>query len=381
MGKSIGYSRQNINADDIEAVKRVLLSDRLTQGPEVPLFEQALCEYTGAKHAVAVSSGTMALQLVYMALEVDWLFVSANTFLATATAAVSAGLNPGNINFIDIDEPTGNISARELERWAKIHPPKAVVAITHFAGLPCDMQAILELKRKYGFTLIEDACHALGASYFADGRWWKVGEHPEVDATILSFHPTKAITTGEGGAVLVHDTELWAKVHELRDHGRLIDGRMHMLGLNGRMSDVQAALGRSQLGRLDEFIRDRRVKAGIYITALADLIDLEAQARAWQGPYCAWHLFVIKVPQRDQLRERLRKEGFECQVHYRPVPDEPWFSQASGTTTYPSAQRHGKTALSLPIYPGLSEQDQQRVIEIVRGHMTALGLASAPHVL
>jgi dTDP-4-amino-4,6-dideoxygalactose transaminase len=251
-----------------------------------------------------------------------------------------------------------------------------VVTVVRFAGLPCDMERVLELKRRHGFLLVEDAAHALGARYTVDGRWYRVGEHPEVDATILSFHAVKHITTGEGGAILVQDAELDARLRRLREHGRQHDvlrghgppwsAPMVELGVNARLSELHAALGVSQFEKLGDFLDARREIAQRYIAELPEYELLDPG----DGNHFrhAWHLFVIRTEAatRDDLMLHLRERGVYTQVHYEPVPLQPWFRERHGVRDFPRARSHAERSLSLPIYPSLSEGDQARVIDALR---------------
>ncbi len=387
----IGYGRQYVDRDDVDAVAEVLLSERLTQGPAVERFEAGLVQATGAPQAVAVANGTCALHLAYHALGVGPgrnVLTTANTFLATATAAHMCG---AEVEFLDIDPRTGNLDVRLLEGRLETGAPPHVVTAVHFAGLPCDMEWLIALKRRHDFLLVEDAAHALGARYRVDGRWYRVGEHPEVDASILSFHPVKHVTTGEGGAVLTGKPELAARLRRLRSHGvdpeatpgpnlRMTPAEfeperrqvpwfapMVELGFNYRLSDVLAALGSSQLRKLPDFLEAR---GEIALRYLAELRDYELPhpgglRSAGSDREHAWHLFVIHTAEgeRDPLAAHLRQRGIYTQVHYYPVPLQPWFRARNGERTFPRAEAHARRALSLPIYPALSEEDQGRVIE------------------
>lgn len=373
--KSLGYGRQHVDQADVEAVLQALGGSHLTQGESVERFEEGLCRATCAPFAVACSNGTSALQLAYMALDVGpgtRVLTTANTFLASATAAIHCA---AEVEFLDIELSSGNLNLDLLE--ARCEQPLApqVVTIVHFAGLPCDMQRLIELKRRFGFKLVEDAAHALGARYRVDGRWWGVGEHPEVDASTLSFHPVKHITTGEGGAVLTSDPRRAQRLRLLRSHGMDkhavfdMNAPMIELGLNARLSDLNAALGSSQLGKLSDFLADRRELAMTYRARLAgfELLDGGDSEREH-----AWHLFVLRVPQeaRGELVHTLRQEGIGCQLHYYPVPLQPWFQAHGVRGSWPAALSHAQTSLSIPIYPALEDQDQDRVIQVLQrwGH-------------
>ncbi len=361
MGEELlGYGRQAIDEDDVAAVVAALRSDFLTQGPRVGAFEEALCAATGAPHAVCVSNASAGLHVAHLALGLGSgarVLTSANTFLASATAAVHCGAEVG---FVDVEPETANMDLDELaERLAAGERADAVVAV-HFAGMPLDVERLLALKREYGFLLIEDAAHALGARYRVGDRWYRVGEHPEMDACVLSFHPVKHVTSAEGGAVLTHDAELAARVRRLACHG--VDpesGAMLDLGFNLRLSDVHAALGASQLAKLPAFLARRRALAARYAE---ELVGVELPPG---DPEHAWHLYVIRSAERDALRASLRERGVGTQVHYRPVPRQPWFrGRVEGA--WPRAEAHARTCLSIPLYPALSDDEQTRVIEAFR---------------
>lgn len=364
----LGYGRQSISPEDVAAVERVLNGERLTQGPAARDFEAALRDATGAAHAVCVSNGTAALHAAHLALGIgagDVVITSANTFLASAVAAVHCGATP---EFVDIEPGAGNLDLDALEARLTAGTVRCVVAV-HFAGLPVAMDRLLTLKRRYGFALIEDAAHALGAAYTADGRRWRVGEHPEVDATILSFHPVKLVTTAEGGAVLTHDVELAERVRRLANHGvdtARPDNPTPMLepGFNWRLSDVHAALGVSQMSRASRFLERRRQLAARYDANLAEVLPHAVPPATGPDPAAhARHLYWIHVDGRDELRGHLAQRGIATQIHYVPVPDQPWFRQAYGDADVPRAREHGRRALSLPLFPAMSDADQDRVLQ------------------
>lgn len=373
VGPLLGYGRQCLDADDRAAVAAVLEADCLTQGPAVERFERALCEATGADHAVCVSSGTAALHLAYLALGVgpqSAVWTTANTFLATATAAVHLG---ARVSLCDVERATGNLDLERLERRLEREGPPQVVSAVHFAGLPCDMQRLLDLKRRFGFLLLEDAAHALGARYRVDERWWAVGAHPEVDATCLSFHPVKTITCGEGGAILTGDGARAARLRRLRSHGVARDygssvpfAPMLEPGFNYRLSDLHAALGASQTTKLGRFVERRRELARRYRRRLGawELLAPDDEAREH-----AWHLFVVLAPaaEREPLMAFLRERGIGTQLHYAPLGWHPWFrSHLAGRSAenhVPLAEEHGRRALSLPLHPGLADEDVERVCD------------------
>ena len=377
--RRIGYGRQTIDELDVEAVVAVLRGDWLTQGPNVRAFEAALESATQAKHAVAVSSGTAALHLALLALAIgpgDLVVTTANTFLASATAALMCG---AEVEFSDVEKLSGNLDPVALERRLASGPPVAAVVAVFFAGAACDMGRILKLKQRYGFRLVIDACHALGGTADIDGRCYELGELPGVDAVTLSFHPVKHITTGEGGALLFDNEEAAARARRLREHGLQRGGQrrpfgdsteappwfayVEELGFNYRLSDLQAALGVSQLARLSEFVEARRRIARRYD---AELVGCRKPALT---PGHAWHLYVVHVEQnqRDQLMKWLSEGGIGTQLHYYPVPLQPLFADRESASADPlrdfaNAVEHARTAISLPIYPSLSDDDVERVI-------------------
>jgi dTDP-4-amino-4,6-dideoxygalactose transaminase len=307
---------------------------------------------------------------------------SANVPLAVASAAQLCG---GGVEFLDVDAHTGNLDVRRLEERLEHGPPPYVVTASHFAGLPCDMEWLLALKRRHDFLLVEEASHALGARYRVDGRWYHVGEHPEIDATVLAFGTAEHLTTGEGGALLVHDAALAARLRRVRAGGtdpetglQPFDGApahekhrpawfqpMTELGFHCRMSDMQAALGASQLKKLPDFLAARREIALRY---LAELRVFGLPHPGGLGESAdrehAWSLFVIRgaPDERDELLAFLRQRGVQAEVHHYPLPLEPWFRSRARENPCPNAIAHARSALSLPLYPSLSDEDQGRVI-------------------
>lgn len=376
----IPYGRQEIDQDDIDAVVAVLQSDWLTQGPTVGRFEAALAARCGAAHGVAVCNATAALHLACLAAGLgpgDRLWTSPNTFLASANCGRYCG---AEVDFVDIDPATWNMDADLLE--AKLEAadrlgrlPRVVVPVA-FSGQSCDMARIHALSRRYGFTVIEDASHAVGASY--QGR--PVGSGDYADMTVFSFHPVKIVTTGEGGMVLTNRPELAARLEQLRSHGMTRDpARMTEpshgpwyyqqteLGFNYRITDLQAALGLSQLAKLDAFLARRRALAARYDALLADL-PLTLPMRQ-PGAESAWHLYVVRLRLGETGRghrevfEAMRASGIGVNLHYIPVHLQPYY-RALGFAPgdFPEAERYYGEAISLPLYAGLTDAEQDQVV-------------------
>jgi UDP-4-amino-4,6-dideoxy-N-acetyl-beta-L-altrosamine transaminase len=376
----IPYGRQSIDAADIEAVAEVLRSDFLTQGPAVPKFEAAVASYCGAGHGVAVCNGTAALHVACMALDMglgDILWTSPITFVASANCALYCG---ASVDFVDIDPQTYNISVERLaekleaaEREGRL--PKVVVPV-HLTGQSADMRSIAELARRYGFHVVEDASHAVGATY-GNGP---VGDCRYSDIVVFSFHPVKIITTGEGGMLMTNDPELAARMAMLRTHGITRDpARMRSpseggwyyeqleLGLNYRMTDIQAALGYSQLQRIDDLLARRRRLAARYDEAFEGL----PLTRPWQHPDTgsSWHLYVIRVDASMHAAafERLRKAGIGVNLHYIPVPRQPYYRDLGfDPADWPESERYYSEAITLPLYASLSDEEQDQVIAAVK---------------
>ncbi|KAF0281450.1 UDP-4-amino-4,6-dideoxy-N-acetyl-beta-L-altrosamine transaminase [Spiribacter roseus] len=373
----IPYGRQDISEADIEAVVEVLRSDLVTQGPVVPRFEQAVADYCGAGHGVATSSATAALHVACAALDLgpgDWLWTSPNTFVASANAARYCG---ARVDFVDIDPRTYNMSADALaekltvaEKEGKL--PKIVMPV-HFAGQSCDMAAIHAFSERYGFRIIEDASHAIGGRYQDE----PVGNCRYSDVAVFSFHPVKIITTGEGGMAVTNNAELAGRMGRLRSHGITRDPALMAddpdgpwdyeqieLGFHYRMTDIQAALGLSQMQRLDEFITKRRAIAAHYDEHLAPL----PVTTPYQHPkqQSAYHLYPIQVRDaatRREVFQSLRDAGIGVNVHYIPVHTQPDYQQFGfGWDDYPQGEAFYRRAISLPMFPRLSGGEQQRVI-------------------
>jgi UDP-4-amino-4,6-dideoxy-N-acetyl-beta-L-altrosamine transaminase len=383
----IPYGRQSISDDDVAAVERVLRSDWITQGPAITQFERGMAEYTGARHGLAVANATAALHLACLALGVgkgDLVWTSPNTFLASANCALYCG---ADVDFVDIDPRTYNLCVDKLE--AKLRAaqaagrlPKVLIPV-HFAGQSCDMRAIHALAQQYGFRIIEDASHAVGADY-AGG---KVGNCRYSDITVFSFHPVKILTTGEGGMLLSNDDALHRQLGLLRSHGMVRDPadledhgqgawyyEQHALGFNYRITDLQAALGLSQLGRLDAFVARRRAIAARYTTLLADLpVTTPFQAAYGES---AWHLYPVWIQpdadgdvatRRKAVFASLREQGIGVNVHYIPVPNQPYYQRLGFKPgQFPQAERYYSGAISLPMYYSLTDAEQDQVVEAVR---------------
>ncbi|MEY2701106.1 MAG: hypothetical protein RIQ52_1861 [Pseudomonadota bacterium] len=374
------YSRQSISTDDIEAVVAVLHSDLLTQGPCVPAFEQAVVAQVGSACAVACNSATSALHIACLALGLgpgDHLWTSPITFVASANCARYCGAEVG---FVDVDPVTGNMSVAALENRLiaaerEDRLPRIVVPV-HLAGLPCEMEAIAALGRRFGFHIIEDASHAIGARY----QGLPVGDGRYSDITIFSFHPVKIITTGEGGMALTLDAALAGRLQLLRSHAITRDTQLMShtpdgpwyyeqtgLGYNYRMTDMAAALGISQMRRLHDFVARRTLLADRYDQLLADL-PLRLAPRSEAG-HSAWHLYIIRVDAKDRLAlfEHMRADNLIVNVHYIPVYRQPYYA-AFGypPDDYPEAEQYYREAISIPLHPGMSEQDQDRVVASIR---------------
>lgn len=376
----IPYGRQEITQADIDAVVEVLRSDFLTQGPMVPRFEKAVADYCGAQHAVAVNSATSALHIACLALGLgpgDRLWTSPITFVASANCGLYCG---AEVDFVDIDPRTYNLCPKALERKLveaeqQGRLPKIVVPV-HLCGQACDMQAIHALSQRFGFRIIEDASHAIGGKY----RGEPIGNGRYSDITIFSFHPVKIITTAEGGMALTNDAELAERMVLLRSHGitrdpaqmtHAPDGPWYYqqvdLGFNYRMTELQAALGVSQMERLDDYVSRRHALAKRYDEQLADL----PVTLPWQHPDCysSLHLYVIRL-KLDQIGrthrevfEALREQGIGVNLHYIPVHTQPYYQRMGFKAgDFPEAERYYAEAISLPLYPTMTTAQQDQVI-------------------
>lgn len=376
---TIPYSKQSLDAEDLAAVAAVLAGDWLTQGPAVSGFERAFAARCGVPHAVAFSSGTAALHGAAFAAGVgpgDEIVTSAITFAASANCGAYLGARP---RFADIEAGTRNVSATTLERV--LTPQTKAVIPVHFAGLPMAIEPIRELVGP-DVAIVEDAAHALGGN--AGGE--EVGSCASSDMAIFSLHPTKAITSGEGGVVTTRDPELAERLAAFRQHGmvrkpeRLLHGEgegpwyheQQHLGFNYRLSDIHAALGESQLRKLDDHVARRNAVAGRYREALAGIEGLELPPEAPAGALHAYHLFVVHLREgaarRRALYERLLERDIRSQVHYIPVYLHPYYRETFGygPGLCPEAERYYSGCLSLPCYPDLSPAEQDQVVEVVR---------------
>ena len=380
----IPYARQDIDETDIEAVVAVLKSDWLTQGPAIERFEQAVADYCGVRHAVAVSNATAALHLSCLAAGLKaggLLWTSPNTFVASANCALYCG---AEVDFVDIDPGTYNMSlaaleAKLVEARRRGRLPDVVVPV-HFAGQSCEMARIHELSREYGFAVIEDASHAIGGEY----RAGKVGSCAYSDITVFSFHPVKILTTGEGGMILTNRDDVYEQVKLLRSHGITRDPALMQgqpagpwyyeqiaLGFNYRMTDIQAALGVSQLNRLERFLQRRRHLAARYDRLLADL-PLTRPSRLPDAA-SSWHLYVIRLQSgagrlgHREVFERLRAQGINVNLHYRAVHLQPFYRQLGFERgDFPEAEQYASEAISLPLYYGLSDEMQDIVVQTLK---------------
>ncbi len=389
----IPYGRQSINEDDIQAVADVLRSDRLTQGPKVSELEQALSELTGARHCIAVANGTMALHLACMALGIgpgDTGITSPISFMASANCIAYCGGTPA---FADIDPKTLCLSPDEIEKQCEAGDAPKVVIPVDFAGVPADLPRFRALADRHGFSLIEDAAHAIGSTYTHDGAIHACGSCAHTDLAILSFHPVKTVTTGEGGAVLTNNPDLAHRLQCLANHGierdpeRLMHRpnsgtgpwapwyhEMHHLGFNARLTDIHSALGLSQLKRLNEFKARRQQIARQYNNAFRSLAqEQKVLLPPWpENTDPCFHLYTLRLGTestitRDELFNRLRDKGILCQVHYIPIYRQPFYQErySCDPDSFPQAERYYETCLSLPLFPALQQEEVRFVIESV----------------
>ncbi len=398
---TLPYGRHSIGRDDLEAVLETLQSDFLTTGPKAIEFENAFADYVGAKYAVAVSSGTAALHLAAIAAGLgpgDRVVTSPNTFLSSANCAAFVGATP---DFSDIDPITYNLCANQLaDNWK---PDTQAVVAVDYAGQTADMPAIAEVARSHGAIVIEDACHAVGSRFVHADQTWTVGGHPWADITIFSFHPVKTMTAGEGGMIVTDNRQYAETARRLRISGvtrqpdelvglgigGAFDERgpwyyeMQDLGFNYRITDFQCALGLNQLGKVEQFIARRREIVQKYNQAFADVpaIQTPGLRNELDRDLTSWHLYTVQIDfeefglSRTELMNELRYRGVGSQVLYIPVHLQPWYQKTYGYSLgkCPIAERYYQRALSLPLYPTMTDEEVDTVIEVVTGVLNQYG--------
>jgi len=395
----IPYGKHYIDEDDIQAVTDVLRNGMLTQGPKVFEFESKIADYVGAKYSVAVSNGTAALHLACMALELvggDSVITTPNTFVATSNSILYVGAKP---LFVDIDKQTLNIDIDQIEQTILDSNNVKAIFPVHFGGLPCDMERIKQLANKYNLAIVEDAAHALGATY-SNGS--KVGNCQYSDMTILSFHPVKGIAAGEGGMITTNDQSLYRKLTLLRSHGitkgnfefpgiseadnllinkdkALEDGKlkrwyyeMQYLGYNYRITDIQCALAISQMDKIDVFLDARRSIAKFYDDAFVDTLNI-TPLQSHGRDNSSHHIYVVSIDfdkvgmTRHQFMEKLAGQGVGSQVHYIPVVNQPYYQEMGySIEQYPKTDSYYQNTLSIPLYYGLSRVEQELVVSSIK---------------
>jgi UDP-4-amino-4,6-dideoxy-N-acetyl-beta-L-altrosamine transaminase len=381
----IPYARQEITDEDIKEIEKVLRSDFLTQGPKVPKFEKSVSNYCGVNYAFAVNSATSALHIACLALDLapgDLLWTSPNTFVASANCGRYCG---AEIDFVDIDPKTYNMSVDKLSekliRAEKIGKLPKIVIPVHFAGQPCDMTTIHTLSKRYGFKIIEDASHAIGASY----NKVKVGSCTHSDITVFSFHPIKIITTAEGGMALTNDIKIAKKISRFRSHGITSDKnemkyrpeneiwnyQQFDLGFNYRMNEIQAVLGLNQMSRLEKYVKRRHEIAKRYNNELKNLPYITP----WQSPevFSSYHLYPVLIGKnfknktQRQVYDELRENEIGVNIHYIPVHRQPYYENLGfKKNDFPEAEKFHRLVLSLPMYASLTPEKQNTVIEALK---------------
>lgn len=393
----IPYGKQWIERDDIQYVIEVLKSDFLTQGPRIKEFEDAVASYVGSKYAVAVANGTAALHLAYLAAGVkhsDEVITTPVTFLATSNAAIFCGARP---IFADVDSTTINISPEEVSK--KITKKSKLIVPVHFGGNPCDMEELNNIAEKYNLNIIEDACHAFGAKYRIANKWMMVGSCTHSAMTVFSFHPVKHITTGEGGIITTNNKRFYEKLLKLRNHGITKDSKMYKnkkmaftkesenlwyyemqdLGFNYRITDLQCALGISQLKKINTFIKRRREIVSIYSREFKDISGIKIPVEK-EGFFSSYHLYVLRInfsrlgKTRNDLMAKLKRMNIGTQVHYIPVHLQPYYKEKFKYKPgdYPNAEDYYSQALSLPLYPRMTDNDVKYVISAVKSALGAV---------
>ncbi|MDP2685132.1 MAG: UDP-4-amino-4,6-dideoxy-N-acetyl-beta-L-altrosamine transaminase [bacterium] len=384
--KIISYGKQWIFDEDFHSIEEVLKSPFLTTGPKAHEFENALCELTGAKHAVVCSNGTAALHLACLALgisEGDIGLTSPNTFLSSANCVEFCG---GSVDFIDIDPETLCLSPELLDEYCQNNKAPKVVIPVDFGGTPANLPKIKSIADKYGFFIIEDAAHSIGSSYTYEGVEYQCGSCAHTDLAIFSFHPVKTITTGEGGAVLTNNAELAKKVRSLCSHGMVRnldineskDGpwyyEMEKIGYNYRLTDFQSALGNAQLKHLGDFKKRRIEIANRYSQAFNNIKSINNPILPEDNSICP-HLYVIQFSEgskkRHEVYKALRESNIFCQIHYIPVYWQPYYEKKYGYKKgkCPNAESYYERCLSIPLYPSLSNEDVDFVIEKIMNQL------------
>lgn len=378
----IPYGHQSIDKHDIQAVLDVLDSEWLTQGPMVKRLEESIAAYCKVKYAVCVSSGTAALHLASLAAGLqkgDEAITTPITFLATSNAILYTG---AKTVFADIDYETVNINPKEIRK--RITKETKVILPVHFAGLPCDMEEIYAIAKENNIKVIEDACHALGAQYKYNGRWIKVGSCKHSDMTVFSFHPIKTITTGEGGAITTNSREYYERLLRLRNHGISRDKnifregswhyQMRDLGYNYRITDIQCALGISQLKKIELFIKKRKRIAAIYASYFSKFNELiKLPQNGGETKKHAWHLFILRLRLRNLTKDRryifekLRETGIGVQVHYIPIYRQLYYRKMKiGLSACPYADKYYQECISIPIYVCLEDRKVKKVVDAIK---------------
>jgi len=377
----INYGKQSIDDKDIKAVTDTLNSDWLTQGPKVEEFEQALADYCGSKYAVAVCNGTAALHLANLAIGTNTttnVITTPITFLATANSVIYAGGHPV---FRDISEGSFTLDPQKVKELTEGKTHLKGIIPVHLGGVVCEMEALKEIANKNNLWIIEDACHAIGGKWIdKTGKTQIVGNCSHSDMTIFSFHPVKQITTGEGGTITTNNKDIYEKLLVLRTHGMTKNTdlfqenhggwyyEMHELGFNYRMTDIQAALGIEQLKKNDEWVKIRRTLVTQYDDAFNDIEQLTPQQHPDINGGYSYHLYIVQCEKRAELYQFLKENGVNTQVHYIPIHLQPYYKNkyGYGRGDYPVAEKYYDHALSFPLYPTLTDSEQEIVISLIR---------------